>query len=723
MRMRTWIAALAAVCAICTSANAQANDTMPSKADALAGQKEMRRRGGNCMNSQVYSPAMRESRLPRDIGNTPAITPRIRQKFGKLVCYTVAGDGIWAADDQTVYYVSGDGKTVKSYDRSHGLLDATVQDIAVVGDNVWLATLSGLARLDAKANKIKAVPAVTFTTGEFVKHEKNTWLITNAGIWRLGAGAKTWAKLPDFPGRKRLADRIASGFWWYRWVDKEIRPVTDAFATEDGLYLLHGRVLYRYDGKWSVVVRNAWRAMPQGRTVWALCTKGVYHYDAVKNAGVLHTYGKGPALGRPVAMAATDAAFFIASHGTYNAKAKKFGGFTGGGISRFDAATGKWSVTGKIGGVNIHFVDSLQVSGGDVLAGVMLYDKPIRRGAHPGMAHVKRWTPHPSGLGLARLHDGKWTMLKREGLKTQKLWMAPQSVRVYAGVMGPQHIDRMCRIGDRIWGAYRVFPEKWYAGYFISGGCLARKVDGKWEAAFDVRTDELGLAGEYPGLLEMSRSHGSVYLGEGYLRILGVEQVAGRCWLISQAGLYMYDAEKDRFAGVVKQADRLYNRASCAAPGKDAVWFGGDGGTISRLDRKTGQLELVGRVPGRTIAAIHADGNRVMVRTTPGKVTLPATLRDTPKLPAADTLFFDGKQWRPSTMMVNVTKTLYTCNFKGEHSHKAKRQVNYLMHGKKRIAFIKGVYRPKVLAEDPVGKKLWLTSWSGVFSVPLPEAP
>ncbi|MFO7900001.1 MAG: hypothetical protein R6V58_13190 [Planctomycetota bacterium] len=703
--------------ALCCGSVLAANP--PSKDQALAGQREYRRRGGHCMNSSVYRPAMRESRLPRDIGDTPVIVPHLRQRFGKLVCYTVAADGLWAADDQTVFHVRTDGRTVRRFDASHGLTDHTVQAIAVTAGGVWLATLGGLARLDPEAGTIETVPGVTFTIGEFATHGNDAWLVTDAGTWRLTA-AQTWQKLSDFPGQERLATSVRAGFWWFRWHNKEIRLIADAFATADGFYLLHERTLYhRGGGKWTTVTRNAWRAMPQGRIVWALCTQGVYRYDPDAGSGRLHKYGDGPAVGRPVAMAADDA-FFLASHGNYNPKARRFGGFSGGGISRFH--NGKWTVTNRIGDVNVHFPDSLHVHNGDVLAGVMLYDKPVQRGAHPGMAHVKRWDPHPSGLGLARFHNGEWSVVTRRGLKTLPRWMGPHGIGVHLDVMGPQHVDHIACTGGRVWGVYRVFPEKWYGGYYPSAGCLACKKNGKWEPVFDLRTEQLGLAGEHPGLLGMSRSHGGVYLAEGHLRVLGVEAIGGRCWVISHAGIHVYDAARDRFVPVVEQADRLYFRAMCAAPAPDAVWFGGCGDTVSRLDRKTGRLKLVGVVPGRTIVAIRADAGTVSVSTAPGKATLPATLADAPRLPAADMIVFGGKAWKPGTGKVSAPKTAYTCGFKAPHGRRrrGRRQVNYLRRGGKRIAFIKGVFRPKVLAEDPIARKLWIATYGGVLSVPLP---
>jgi len=51
---------------------------------------------------------------------------------------------------------------------------------------------------------------------------------------------------------------------------------------------------------------------------------------------------------------------------------------------------------------------------------------------------------------------------------------------------------------------------------------------------------------------------------------------------------------------------------------------------------------------------------------------------------------------------------------------RCRRKSSYLYEGDRRIGFLKGAFRPVVLCEDPVGKKLWLSTHSGVASVPLP---
>jgi len=303
--------------------------------------------------------------------------------------------------------------------------------------------------------------------------------------------------------------------------------------------------------------------------------------------------------------------------------------------------------------------------------------------------------------------------------------MGPHGKGVYLDTLGPQNVEMMCQAGERLWGVCRVVPEHWYGGYTLSVGGLAEEKAGDvWQASIKLRTAELGLAGEHPAVLGMSRSHGGVYLAEGHARILGIENVDGRCCVISQTGVFVHDPAADRFQCVVRESDRLYFRATSGAPAADAVWFGGDGGTVSRLDRTTGRLALVGVVPGRTVVGIGAKGGRVVVTTQPGEAALPVSLSDAPSLPQADVLVWDGRRWTVGSEADkrNVPpprEASLTCRFKGGHFDATKRQANYLDRDGKPVAYLRGVFRPNVLCEDQKAGVLWLATYEGIASVPL----
>jgi hypothetical protein len=279
-------------------------------------------------------------------------------------------------------------------------------------------------------------------------------------------------------------------------------------------------------------------------------------------------------------------------------------------------------------------------------------------------------------------------------------------------LIGPESVELLCRGGDRVWGVYRVVPERYYAGYVISAGCLASRSGGGWQGRFDVRTAELELGGEQPELMLISLSHGEqIVLAEGQPAVVGIENVAARAWVVGESGLFAYDAGADKFAPAMVEATRLYWRASAAAADAAGVWFGGDGGTVSRLDRKTGRVDLVGVAPGRKIVGMTTKDGALLVQTAKSDAVLPVSLKSATRLPEGEVLAFDGKTWSTAAATSgDAPRTAFKCEPKG----------NYLLRGQKRVAFLKGVFRPAVLCEDPAGGKLWLSAYSGVASVPLP---
>ena len=690
--------------------------------DIQRAMKEMWRRG-TCLLSSVHKPAETESAVPKDLGATAVLYPRIHARQGALLCYAADGGTLWAADDQGLYQVdAAAAKLTRTYDVRAGLPDAAVQSIAPAGRTVWLATRGRLARLDVEAGTIAPVEGVQFDMGRLAAGPSGVWLVSDAGAYRLAPGEKQWRKLPDFPAQDLLAGQVRRGFWWEWWHRKMRVLLPSVFATADGLYVVCMNRLSRYDpaaGKWQELGQNVWQAVPSGRTVWALVTEGVLGYDAATGKTTHYRAGAGPAAGRPVAMAVSDQALLLASQPDYDDKPKTRRDtpqqevktpLTGGGISRLDLASGKWTVTDAVDGVDVRFASAVQAEAGEAWASCILYDKIHERGAHPGMAHVRSYRPHATGIGLLHYAGGRWHLVKREGLKTEQRWVMGQRGKVKTDLIGPESVDQLCRCGKCVWGVYRIVPEQYYSGYFISAGCLAEQSDGHWQGRFDVRTKELGFEGEQPKLMLISHSHGHrIVLADGHPIVLGMESIAGRTWVISEGGLFAQEPGDGGFVPVLRETARLYWRATAAAAGEDCVWFGGDGGTISRLDRKTGRLELLGVAEGRSILHMVAGDGGVRAVTSKSDAVLPVSLAAATKLPEGDVLEFDGRRWTAGAGQVAPKPLPYTF----------KSRSNYLYKADKRVAFLKGVFRPIVLCEDRVGGKLWVGTYAGVASVPL----
>ena len=671
-------------------------------------------RRGTCLLSSVLKPAARDSVVPGDVGTTPVVTPRLFSRRGAILAYAADGATLWAADDQALYQAdAAAGKLIRRFGRPEGLPDELIVSIAPAGDSVHLATRTGLARLDVKAGRIRPVPDIRFTIGLLAAGGGAAWLVSDAGAYHLPPGQADWQALGEFPGQKQLAAVAGRGFWWPTWRNHVRTLISDAFANADGLYVICLNRLLRYDpsaGKWKTLCEQAWQARASGRTVWALTTAGVARYDGAADKTQPFRSGAGPAPGRPVAMAAAERTLFLATEPDYDARAERF---VGGGISQLDLASGKWTITDTVDGQDVRFTSAVVAAKDEAWAACTLYDKVVQLGAHPGMAHVTRWRPHACGLGLLHWRGGSWTLAKPDLPAGEKRWVLGQKGTVDADVIRPETVPSLHCCAGRLWGTYHMFPQHYYAGYYVSVGCLGIRDSQTWTARCDVRTEELGLAGEQPELLLISHSHGHrIVLAEGHPVVLGIEELAGRTWAICESGLFVHDADADKFTPVVREDFRLYWRATAAATGPRALWFGGDGGTVSRLDRRTGQIELVGVAPRRKVVAVACDDGRVFVRTARTNVSLPVSLRGAVKLPDADAIVFDGKGWSASDDKAGPPGPKRTCETKG----------NYVWRGKQRVAFLRGVFKPSVLCEDAGAGKLWLATYEGVASIPLPGA-
>jgi len=707
--------------AIILALTVQTSAETPS-AETKAAMQELWRRG-HCLLSSVLKPAAKEAVIPRDIGNTPVIVPRLRAAVGKLLCYAADGATIWTADDQSLYRVdAAAGKLVKRYDLSDGLGDAAIRSIAVSGDTVWMATRSGLFALDVKGGRCACVDDIRFSVGWLAAGTSGVWLVSDGGVYRLPSGQTKWRKLPGAPAIEALASVSKRGFWWARWRVWSASKMPQVFATVDGLYAIClGRLIHypASGGGPREISDKTWRAVAQERKVWALTTGGIVRYDAETGKTDRFTSGAGMPSGRPVALAVGESAVFVAAEADYDSRRRRF---TGGGIGRMDLSTGKWTVTEKVGQTSVRFVTALLVDGKEAWAACTLYDRVVQLGAHPGMAHVKRYRPNVSGLAMLHFDGDAWRVMSLDRQKPDRRWVLGQRGTFAIDSIVPKRLDSMWMIDDdrgrqdRLWGVFRMVPERYYSGYYISAGLLAVRSGGAWQGKFDIRTGELALGGEQPELMLISHSHGArLVLADGHPVVLGIESIGKRTWAVCESGLFVRSAA-GRFTPVVRTAHRAYWRVTAGAAGKHAVWFGGDGGTISRLDRKTGRLELVGVSRGRKILAITVTGDAgkddaVVVRTGSTKAVLPVSLASAPGLPGAETIAFDGVKWKASDKDAPSAAMRFSCQKRGD----------YVYRGGKRVAFVKGVFRPIMLCEDTLAGKLWLGTYSGVAGIPLPD--
>ncbi|MDD4892347.1 MAG: hypothetical protein PHU85_20685, partial [Phycisphaerae bacterium] len=614
----------------------------------------------------------------------------------------IDGPIIWAADDQTLFRIDPRAaENVQRFTAAEGLPDEAIQAMAVAGDDLWLITRGGLARLDRKSGRADVSKDIRFNIAAITVGGNGVWLVSDAGAWMTPLGKQQWKKLPDFPGQPDLAQFAQRGFWYKLWSAKTRLWLPWLHANADGLYAIAMNRLVRYDptaDKWATVCGSAWMATAQGRTIWAVGTNQVVRYDGQKGTSETFQAGRAQAAGRAVGQAADDKAFYLVSQPDYDAKADKF---VGGGISKLDLATGKWTVTESVDGTDIRFCQSVLAgsSGGD-WAACKLYDRVVQFGAHPGMAHIKKFVPHATGIGVLHAEPGgKWTLTKLDNLKTESAWVLGQRGTATTDKIGADAAIRLCCADRKLWAIIQCVPEDFYSGYSLCVGSLMRNPPpaAAWQAGVRLYSDDTASGSEQPDVLLLSGSHGPEFvLGEGCPDMLGMEPTPAGLVVVNENGVFAQRG--DSFAPLLRENFRVYWAGTCAAPSDSGVWFGGDSGTISKLDRKTGRVELVGLVPKSKVVSIF--GGIATVADAPVVLPRGLTAKDMPAVDKSVTLE-PAASARPGVCD-------YVC--KG----------NYLCKGDTRVAFLRGVFKPAVLCADPVANRIWLSTYDGLASIPMP---
>jgi len=678
--------------------------------EQLAGMKEYRRHAPKhgCLCCSVMKPSAESAVVPNDLDGAPVLTARLFENKPRLSCFAVSGDRLWAADDRAVYEVDARKRRLgRAITPSNGLADAPVRQLVADDTSLWIVGAGAVSRMDLSTGHVRRTRCLTFEVGHVATGAAGTFLVTDAGAYRWNAAAEAMEPLGDYPGRERAAKAAARGFWEVQWREHWSSMLRGAAVGEKGLWIVAGNTLSRFDGaSWAVLSQRAWKLAVTGSDVYALTTTGLLRCDD-RTGQVTHLEGpSGPTPGRPAALTlAPDAAYV-----SVEAQARS-GRLAGGGISRFDPKSGTWDHVDEIGKTEIRLPTTATFDGTSLFVGVQVARGVEKRSLHPGMARVKRSVPRVGGLTVAvRTASGDWQALGIQGIGGQKRWVLGQQNKQSADRVFPQRIAQLLSCKGRLWAITEDYPEHWYGGYTHGVRCVAHCEDGHWTAVADRdRTESVGLAGEQPGIVCLTATHGSpVVLAHGHRRVLGLAACGGTTWIVHEGGAYFYDEEDDRFRSVKVEPFRAYWQVTAADCDDAALWLGTDAGTITRYDNTSGRFELLGCCPQRKIERIRVADGKVWVETAPGQASPPRPLRDLPRLgPArASTLVYDGETWSAGGKgeMPAARTTGYRFDKRG-----------YLVTAgrDRRVGFVRGVFEPKVLCVEEDGA-LWIKVWGGI---------
>ena len=724
MNLRASSAALLVLCL--SGAAARAGGSMPPEVKAAA--DELWRRG-LCVLSSIVRPAERASAVPRNIGQTPVLDGRQITRRGYFACHARQGDHLWLATDTALLEISVSASSVvRTYTPADGLPDAPIDELVPDGDLLWVVSRAGAAALDVRRGRfLDSAGWPKFRLARVAPGPGAVWVVAENGTFAFVRKGTRWLRLPPAPFAATVAARLDRGIWRLRWRPLTERMIEKVVVVGDSLYALGMGTLARLHrpsalagrAAWQIVSRDAWAIAPDGQDLWVLTTGAVERHARGRSGR--YTTAQGLPAGRLEFVVPTQRAVWVAAKPNVAGNPPKV---EGGGLARFDKATGKWRTYATINDLPVRYITSLsRASDGSLLVASQVYDRLVTLSAHPGMMHVRRQVPNVTGLAVHRYlaTQDAWESVLLPLPRGQERYVLGQRGTWRKGWAAPRAIVAADATPRAICCIYQMFPQGFYGGYFHSVGLLARRADGRWRAAYEDVGPRVGLAGEQPAVMLVSESHGKrIVYAEGQPRAIDLWAGERGFWVLTERALARSDPEARHWQAVAATRSRFYWEPTAACADAKALWLGCDAGVVSRLEKATLRCEPVACLVNRRVEAMALDGRRrLWVRTAPGKSVLPSDLRGLPRVQTRRLAVFDGKTWREARAGEKFPQPPAPTRrwfLKGNVLYSREART-----GRERpVAFLRGVFKPAVLCQD--GQTLWLRAYEALIRLKVGEA-
>ncbi len=706
-------------------------------------------------NACVVKPATENAAVPRDLKGATTVAGRPYDYKRRFTAWTRDEKFLWvAADNELLQFDLAGMKLVKSYGRAEGLPDGLVYQLASDGEKLWIAHRGGLARLQvgsdkiAKARDCKYACAVTADGGTYL-------LVTEAGTY-LGNDRKDLVRTdyPALPTAERIAKTVDNGIWYPHWDRRTSHFVRSAVLLGWRLVVESYGDIYELDlkeAKWSKLAENACEQAAAGGKLYFLSVKGLNEHDP--ETGKTETLELPESVrGRYAKLVLADSAAWVVAEplpGAGDAPP------TGGGLARFDLAARKWDAWPKIGEHDASQVATLSVAADGAVWVVTMVGKYSSKSAHPGMTTTTRQSFEATDFALHRWDPkaAKWESqpLKLAGLESRLI--CGQDGCSGADEIVPGYVEQLSVGEKRVFALTRLVPRKYFGGFWpCVEQIAARADDGAWKAKFEHSPADVCLQGEQPLVLNISNGEltriGSnlkdqLWEAIGHPLVLGMFFKDGRHWVITEECVAAFDEGAGKWTKLAEPEYRWYWRATAALEDGKHLYVGSDRGLVSRLDVETGRFEpmvvlqdrsiariVKGRDGGILVAGKGAPLGVVPTFLAPGAVG--AGFKPAPTMDA-DAARFDGQAWaaakledvpaapgagaRPAWFFKQVEK-------KGMWD---KTHGNFLWGppadggAPKPRWYVKETFFPQLLCGSPEGGRVWLSTYTGILRLDLPE--
>lgn len=672
---------------------------------------------------------------PSDLRGATAVAGRLYP--GKPSFFTMARDRryLWLAADAAIYQVDLAARAlVKTHDRTAGLPDQPVLDLASDGTTLWILSRNAAFALPIGHDKVLALPGGGWDFARLLAGAHAAWVIADTGAFRYTSPTQQPERFPAPPTGPRIAAAIRKGLWFPTWKQNTAFFLARPTAVGGRLYVeSFGDVFELADGAWTRALAGAGQIQAGRGRLWALTADGLAERDPQSGSNTLHAVPE-IAGGRLTGLLVTDAEAWLtaeprATHATNQAD---------GGILRLGLADGRRQAWKTIAGLDARHAVVQAGEDGAVWAVTHQGAEKVLA-AHPGMTYVEKtlFTANHFGLHRWDATAGAWQTLPLAGTNLEQRYICGQDGQGQDGVIALQALDRLCVNGDRIFAVTRLVPLGAFSGYWPCVNQAAVRADGgEWRAALEHRPADLNLEGEQPLVLNISNKGEMILKAVGHDDVLDLFAAHGHTWAVTEGTVAWFDPAERAWRKLVELGFNFYWRPTAILDEPDAVFVGSDRGLVSRLDPATGRWRLVGGLKGRTIARLARRDGRLLAVGGPAPLgQLPARMPGCPALTDADAAAWDGREWSAAPVPEAATESSDTSwQFRPLKEPERRgpflreQAIGNLLWGPKAGTngpsvprfYVKEVYAPRFLAFSGNGRRLWLSTFSGLLRVDVP---
>jgi hypothetical protein len=217
----------------------------------------------------------------------------------------------------------------------------------------------------------------------------------------------------------------------------------------------------------------------------------------------------------------------------------------------------------------------------------------------------------------------------------------------------------------------------------------------------------------------------------GHDGVLGLFTRGDTHWAVTEGCAARFDEAAGRWQKVVEVGFRYYWRATAAQDDNEYLHVGSDRGLISRLDLRTGMFDIATALKERRIERLARGADNRLVATGGeeplGRIS-PHVRSPSPVLDA-DVAVFDGRKWvsEESAGKTSGLEAPWFFRQLEKRSRFDKSRGNFLFGPEPQEAnkpkyYVKEVFFPRFLCKSRDGKRIWLSTFTGLLRLDLPEA-